>query len=221
MNISHEEAQKLIHLHSDRGLDMDHRAQLQSHLMQCERCALYANRLSDAENTLRKVMKREWNVQPLPHNKETILREINSKKWVVQKLLPTHSALIGITVIFFSFVLWQFSLTNGSSNAGIGLQTSVIPTPAIVLIDNPALATLNECALLSYVVQANDDLDSIARKFSLPQDIIISTNNLNSKILQPGTQLEIPACNFTPTGTTFSPTITLTPEFQTFTTTPG
>lgn len=207
-------------MRSDHGLNVTDQAQLRSHLLECKVCAAYANQLSEAEKSLRNVMKQKWNAHPLPHNKDIILSKVNSNKWYPSAFLSTRRALIGTTIVLFGLVLWQFGLTHGNQNSGVDLRSAVIPTPATALIESTA-NSLNECATTSYVVEKNDDLESIANKFSVSKETIININNLKSKTPLPHSQLQIPDCTFTPTGTVFAPTITITPVLQNTANTPG
>jgi len=220
MNITHQEARSLIHLRSDRGLNVERWAQLRSHLMECEACASYASQISEAEESLRSAMKQKWSAHPLPHNQGIILGTVNLNKWYPSTYLSTRKALVGTTIVLFSLVLWQLGMTNGNQNSRIELKNAVIPTPATVRSES-TVNSLNDCAIPSYVVKENDDLDSIASQFSVSKESIISANDLRSENLQYGSHLLIPDCNLTPTGTVFAPTYTITPVLQKAANTPG
>jgi LysM repeat protein len=95
----------------------------------------------------------------------------------------------------------------------------LIPTP---LTQYPVTTTLqNDCTTVKYVVQSGDTLESIAQYFSIPMESILLANNLTSESITFSQELIIPLCELTPTSTTHPPTFTITPIFETITTTPG
>jgi LysM repeat protein len=74
-----------------------------------------------------------------------------------------------------------------------------------------------------YQVQAGDTLDGIALQFSVPKETIMEFNGMKGEIIGPAMQIRIPICDHTPTATINTPTttITITPQFEPITVTPG
>jgi LysM repeat protein len=82
---------------------------------------------------------------------------------------------------------------------------------------------LRNCNYVLYQVQAGDTLDGIAAQFSVPKETIIEFNRMKGERIGPAIQIRIPICDHTPTATINTPTttITITPQFEPITVTPG
>jgi len=221
MDITHEEARTLIHLRSDRGLNRDLQATLISHLNACGLCGKYANQIHETEKTLHSVMQKHWSALPLPQNREVIRAGIKSKIWWPINFAPARVAMVGVTLILFGFVLWQFGLTGRDNRNGLALYNAAqIPTPGTLLATSTQNKT-NTCIATSYIVQGNESLDQIAERFSISKESIVELNNLKSESIPSGTELKISNCDLTPTGTVVSPTFTTTPIQEITANTPG
>ena len=82
------------------------------------------------------------------------------------------------------------------------------PAPPATEIPNAATQTAEACEKVTYTVQANDTLSSIAATYNIPQDAIKFYNGLASDNVLLGTTLVIPLCErFATPGPTPTPTL--------------
>jgi spore germination protein YaaH len=74
-----------------------------------------------------------------------------------------------------------------------------------------------------YQIREGDTLESIAEQFSVPKNMIMEFNDMQEEGMQPPMLVRIPLCARTPTITIYPPntTITITPQFEPITPTPG
>jgi len=87
------------------------------------------------------------------------------------------------------------------------------PAPPPTDIPNEATQTAQACDKISYTVQANDTLSSIAANYNVPQDAIKFYNGLSTDNVFVGVPIIIPLCErFATPGPT--PTATLPPPYQ-------
>lgn len=87
------------------------------------------------------------------------------------------------------------------------------PAPPPTEIPNEATQTAQACEKISYTVQANDTLSSIAANYNVPQDAIKFYNGLSTDNVFVGVPIVIPLCErFATPGPT--PTATLPPPYQ-------
>lgn len=87
------------------------------------------------------------------------------------------------------------------------------PAPPPTEIPNEATQTAQACEKISYTVQANDTLSSIALNYNVPQEAIKFYNGLSSDNVFLGQPIVIPLCErFATPGPT--PTATLPPPYQ-------
>src|SRR5689334_1433246 len=101
MQITHDEARKLIQFSADQALQPQEKNTLQLHLKDCDECRSFANDIREVEILLIPVMKRQWSLQPSPLPIE-LLTEKRNIKWRTNILLTTRTALISL--VFFAFV---------------------------------------------------------------------------------------------------------------------
>ena len=126
----------------------------------------------------------------------------------------------GIAVAFGISVQSLVILNNLSSNCIISEGQSLkipyptpTPAPPPTEIPNEATQTSQACEKISYTVQANDTLSSIALNYNVPQDSIKFYNGLSTDNVFLGQPITIPLCErFATPGPT--PTATLPPPFQ-------
>lgn len=82
------------------------------------------------------------------------------------------------------------------------------PAPPPTAIPNAATQTAQACEKVTYTVQTNDTLSSIAANYNIPQDAIKFYNGLASDNVLLGTTLVIPLCErFATPGPTPTPTL--------------
>ena len=217
MQITHEEAHRLIQSKIDNRLNIATEEMLRTHLIVCAECQRYFDTLKETESALRQTFRKQWNVQPLPLQIDAIYTKVNSNN-STNILLTTRTALIGIAFVMFAFITWQSVSGNNSMRPAPG-TVPMIPTPS-----TPYTATItlqSDCKEIRYIVQQGDTLESIAGHFSVSTETIIVANMLTNESVAQGKELIIPSCESTPTGTTRPPTLTITPIIQTISTTPG
>jgi LysM repeat protein len=219
--ITHEEARRLIDFNADQSLDTTTGSILDAHLNGCTECRRYACELNQLENLLRK-MKQNFHMRPTPLQLDQIKHRSEGAAFLdsimVTRIVPLVAALIAVTI-----VTWQFLSTNTVSPA-IPYTAIPIPTPSTYFVTstNTNFMLLN-CDYVVYQIQAGDTWDNIALQFSVPKETIMEFNGMKEEEIKPATQLKIPACNHTPTVTTegSDSTVTITPQYEPITPTPG
>lgn len=220
MQISHEEARKLIQFNLEQALKAHEKSKLQTHLDTCESCRAYAEDLTEVESILMPLMQRQWNFQPTPLS----MRSISEKRIIkldTSIILATRTAMISIIFVAFIFGVWQFTQS--------GKQTLDKPPVGVLPVPTPSIQSTNtkivprNCQEITYQVQENDTLEKIAYQFSVSKQEIMSINHLETETLNPDMKLLIPNCHSTPTGT-MNPTVftrTYTPSMDAIASTPG
>jgi len=221
MQITHEEARKLIQFNADEALDSQEKAMLSAHLKGCSECRFYEADIKEMESILLPIMKRQWNLQPVPLSTH-VLAAKKVPKMQAGIILATRTAIIGIVFVSFIFSIWQFTL-SGTQTPG-QLPVGVLPAPTPSTQSTSTKITLKNCEQIVYLVQENDTLESIAHHFSTPKDEIMAANNLKTEMINTSMELTIPVCSFTPTSTinpaTLTTTYTYTPVRDLITSTP-
>ena len=207
MQITHEEAIRLIQYGADKALRNNEEKILKEHLKDCTQCRAYAHQQTEMEIVLKNIMRKQWSLRPAPLS---ITDLISAKKVWKNKstILITRTALISIAFTAFVFIGMQFTF---SDKAGGQSAPSIlpVPTPSTQYTATSNL-TLN-CKEAWYKVQENDTLDSIANQYGTSKEIIMSLNKLSTEAIHPAMELIVPSCHLTPTSTTYPPTFTITP----------
>lgn len=220
MEITHEEARKLIQFHADEALNVQEKNTLSTHLKDCTECRLYAEEIREVESILLPVMKKHWNLQSIPLSAAAIHAKGNSRTQTIA-ILATRTAAISIVLLAFIFSAWQFAISNGQEASQLPIGLPPVPTPSTQFTSTKA--TAQNCAGILYTVKEHDTLESIAHQFSVPKKEIKVANNMTTETVHAAMELTIPICNFTPTGT-INPTIlgtNYTPSTSPTTSTPG
>jgi len=217
MQITHEEAVRLIQFNADQTLLMEKKKILNEHLRACSECRAYAKRFTEMEYAIKGVMRKQWNVRPAPLSIDILTGENYGRKSSSASLI-TRTAMISIAFLTFIFVGWQFTSTNNPTTGKLPVMP-VIPTPSTFY--TVTKYSLQDCAKISYQVQKSDTLESIAEHFSIPKEVVREVNHINTETIELNTILLIPVCESTPTSTIQPPTFTITPFLEPFTTTPG
>ena len=218
MQISHADAHKLIQYNLDRALNSEKQKTLFTHLQECDECRAYADRMLNIEKMLHQVMNKQWRHHPLPLSLDSI-RPHNGFQKNLHSLFGLRTALISVVLVAFSFLIWQLRTTVNNSPGSIALSLAPIPTPSTQL--STASLESSKCEWSLYEVDRLDTLDSIALKYSVSKEQIMSFNNMNSEIIYESMELKIPQCAVTPTVTAQMPTTTLTPILEFTVDTPG
>lgn len=223
MQITHEEAHQLIQLNTDQALNPQKKAILSAHLKDCMECQAYAQEIREVENILVPVMKKHWNVQPIPLSTHTITSKRNSKLQA-SILLATRTAIIGLVFMSLVFTLWQFSPLGSPTPGQPPRDILPVPTPSgQTALSTSTTILFQNCAMILYEVQEKDTLESISDQFSISQEEIMALNHLPSKTVDNTMELMIRLCDSTPTGTVHPATLTTTytPRLRQITSTPG
>lgn len=219
MQITHQEARQLIQWRADQPLDASKREMLNLHLKGCTVCAEYANEIQETEAALRIALHKQWGVRLLPLEVMDIKVKITLNSRPVD-YMATRSALLGMAVLVFFFVFWQFSSTNNGLRNSATIGVPVIPTPSLPLTSTQN--NFDNCPMVQYEVQQNDTVESLAHRFLVSEQLIRDSNNLPADVDRLPSLLIIPVCELTPTGTTNPPTSTTnTPPLEFITYTPG
>ena len=166
-------------------------------------------------------MQHKWSLSPAPLPVYTILTQAKTKHLeFLSNAMVTRIAVIALAFLVILFGTWQFSRTNSTYSPMLTFALPV-PTPSTYLTSTDGL--FPGCNYILYQVRENDTLEGIARQFAVSKDDILLINNIRTKTLLPFTQIRVPLCNSTATGTIHDPTgtITITPQFEPHTSTPG
>jgi hypothetical protein len=220
MQLTHEQAQQLIQLKSDELADVAQNAALSAHLQHCSDCQAYAREINEVENTLTRLMKRQWNRRPAPLSM-SLLAQGSPLGQVSSSFLTMRTAAISLIFAGLFFSAWQFVSANRSTLSPAPLVVLPVPTPSGS--STSTSTTLEGCELMLYTVGEGDSLASIARRFSVSEEELLAANGLTAGPIGASVQLLIPICQFTPTGTVHPATFTstLTPAEGPATSTPG
>ena len=221
MQITHDQARTLIQLDVDRALNRQQKTVLSEHLQDCPDCQRYAGEIEEVENILPPLMKRRWNVEPIPLSME-VLRGVRSPKTNAGHLLTTRIAALSVVVVALLFSVWQFMASNVTAYPPVPIGVPPIPTPSAQRPRSTSTTiSFEECQMLIYTVQQSDTLAGIAARFSVPEAEIRAANQLTTAAVGESMRLTIPLCKSTPTGT-FDPfPTTFTPMRSPTTSTPG
>jgi LysM repeat protein len=219
MQITHEEAHKLVQFDADNALNSQERLTLSAHLSACLECRAYEGEIKALEEILLPIMKKQWNIRPVPLSISTILAKRSSKP-STSTILTTRTVAMSVVVLTFIFSIWQFTMSGERAATPLPISVPPVPTPSTQSTSTKIM--FQNCDGVLYTVQENDTLEGIAYQFSTSKEDLMAANNLLAETVTTGTELIVPLCNFTPTGTTH-PTIlttTYTPSIHPTTFTP-
>lgn len=217
MQISHTDAQVFLQRRADHLLDRTTEQDLNEHLNTCATCHNYASQLNEIENAVHSIMHRRWNQLSPPLAMDALLKKSNQAK--ARLLVIMRMSMVGAAVLLFVFMGWQFSSSRILTNNQMPYSALPVPTPST--IHTATLQSATDCSQIRYTVQDQDTLEIIADQFSTTREGILSLNQLDHENIHTGMLLLVPDCNATPTGTILPPTVTLTPEHNRSTNTPG
>ena len=220
--ISHEEARRLIHHKADYLLDHNRLSLLNAHLKGCAECSAHASQLNELENILPRVMQNKWKLHPTPILVGQLMSRIRSGPFGFANYNSVaRTAAIVIAVVAFMISAWQFSSIKSAAPPQKLIGVLPIPTPSTQLTSTGV--TAQDCGHVQYRVQEDDTLQGIAYKFSVSKETIMAFNNMSTETIAEYMEIKIPLCNFTPSRTDKPPTttITITPQFELNTSTPG
>ena len=199
MQIVHEQARRLIQFNADGMLTAPEKSLLNAHLNECRQCRAFADEIRELERLLLPVMKRQWNLRPIPFSIDGFVSKRNTEP-EARILLATRKSMISLMAVIFIFGIWQFSLSGGPASSLPGIPP--IPTPSLQMTGTQNV--FEGCERMLYRVQGNDTLTGIASQFSVSKEMIMRLNHMKSETLDARMELKIPLCTLTPT-TTYTP----------------
>ena len=216
MQITHEEARRLIQFNADQALIGVERNLLEDHLKSCLECRRYADSIQKLETVLGSSMKKKWTQTPLPH---TANLGVKSKNSILthQIFLATRIAAMGLLCIAFLFNIWQFTSSDQDKP---NPSSSVPPVPTPSIRSTTTQLVRQDCVRTLYSVQEGDTLESISVQFSIPAKEIVNVNQLKENTLFASMNLIIPTCSSTPAGAARIIKTTNIPRLGTTTSTP-
>ena len=210
--IPHQKAQKLLQLAADTDLEPNQRQLLDDHLASCPDCQSYAHQVDELQGSLRRVMRRQWDVSYTPVPLQSV--KDRTRMAVLQnKISATIGRFAVLPVLALAFVVTvkmaapQPLAANLVSPGTPGLSFHT-PTPPSHLTATRLLT--QDCPRITYAVGENDTLDNIAARYDVDRETIMAYNGLASAQLSPNSVLVIPLCNQTPADTKLTPTVTIT-----------
>jgi LysM repeat protein len=220
MQITHEEAHKLIQFNVDEALDAQQKSTLFAHLKDCIECRAYAEGIQEIESILLPVMKRRWNISPIPLSIQAILARKTSRAQA-NIILATRTAAIGVVFLALMFSAWQFALSGGQVSSPLPVGSILpVPTPSAQSTSTKSMSP-NNCGEVRYVVRESDTLESIAHRFLVSKEVIVVANRLKTEAIHPAMELIIPICGSTPVGTVTLFSTTYTPSISPVASTPS
>ena len=221
MQITHDQAHRLIQRNIDTAMSLQDRAVLSAHLQDCKECQMYASEIEAVDTLLLPLMKRRWTAEPIPLSLDTLLGVKNAKPGAYP-FLTTRNAILSVVVVMLIFSVWQFMFSGAPDSRPLPIGVPLIPTPSIppVRTTNTTIS-LEECQMLIYTVQRTDTLEKIATRFSVSEATLRAANDLNESTPGTGMELVIPICKSTPTSTFDTLPTTFTPMINPTTSTPG
>lgn len=221
MQITHEEAHKLIDFDADEGLRAHQKILLTSHLDVCVQCRSYADSIQKMESVLRPMLHRNWDQQPIPLSIDMLTAKgklgILSDRFVV----ATRIAALGVVFLTFFFGAWNFTLTSSRTPTPFLQSVPHIPTPSTSTMTASTEIGLENCTMVTHIVEKNDTLASIAYHFAVPIKDLVQANAMRSETVVSGQKLIVPVCSSTPTNAATAHTTTFTPDVHPITITPG
>src|SRR5262245_23096504 len=102
MQITHEEARKLIQFGIEQTLILQEKNALRTHLEGCVECCAYAEEVKEVESILVPLMKRQWSLQPAPLSIPALVQRKNLN-WQTNMILATRTVMISIVFAAFVF----------------------------------------------------------------------------------------------------------------------
>jgi hypothetical protein len=218
MQITHEEAHRLIQFDADDALKPYEKSNLVEHLQFCAECQTYAKSIRGIELLLRPLLQKNWNKEPPPLSVASVIGKRNQE--VAQgAFLATRIAVIGMICMVFLFSVWQFSVSGETRPTLSVASIPPMPTPSVQFVN--MTSTSSSCTGTVYRVKEEDTIEGIAQRYAVSKEDILTANNLSPAHLKVGMEVVIPTCTSTPTGTLNAPTSTNTPSTKPTTSTPG
>src|SRR5258706_699697 len=213
-NITHQKARALLQAAANKTLLPEEQGAIHIHLAECNECRAYAQNLNELQDGLRRVMRQQWNIE----NTRLPIRAIKerSKRIALQnKISGTIGRFAVVPMLAFVFVMAVRMIAPQQIALNPGAMTSLTPqlsgrTPTPTYRNTSIELSVRDCEKAVYTVQENDTLDGIAAMYAVPREAIMTYNRLATDKLDTNTELIIPLCDLTPTGTSTIPAVTNT-----------
>jgi len=218
MQITHQEARKLIQFASDGEINIHQKQLLESHIASCRECKKYATSIKSMESILRPLLQRQWNRQPVPLPMTVLISRAYTKT-SGSMILATRKVAIVVMFVVFMFSAWQFTLSRTITADSDLASVPPIPVPSTSTLLVSTTTQTQTCEEIVYVVHQNDTSDALAARFMISKEELLRANHLKTDRLQAGLKMIIPVCNYTPTANVL--TTTFTPILSPITSTPG
>ncbi len=210
--ITHQEAQRLVHLASDNTLRREDILVLNAHLEKCIECSDYAKKLAKLESELKRVLHTAFDSQLPNLNIQAIIKSTTNFSSFPWASIFDPTRVWGRVTISITLIIGYFIVANlfGGQLLTTGNQIpTYIPTPHDLTITNnmsptpstPSTMigiTAQECKTINYMVRDNESLDNIAVRFGVSIKLILTYSNLKQDEVIPGKELSIPICEQTP-----------------------
>jgi anti-sigma factor RsiW len=130
MQITHQEARRLIQFHADGGLNPQEQSMLSIHLGDCFECRAYEAEINEVESVLTPVMKRRWGMRPVPLSIDALTGKREPKP-AASTLLTMRTAFISFVFAVIVFSAWHFLPAGEQSSGGSPVGIPPVPTPSI------------------------------------------------------------------------------------------
>lgn len=210
--LAHQKFRTLLQVAADQALRPEEQMTLDSHLLECSDCRMYAQSLNQLQEQLRRVMQQQWNVRGKPVSVEAV------KTRAHKTMMPNHFAaafgrfafipMLALTI----FMVLTIKTTNPQNTSpGLGVTLSGTPSMALIIPKPPSSGTVSRqhtqtCNAINYNAQENETLSSIAIKFGVAKESIAARNGLSADRLDAPQTLVIPICEHATPESTTTPT---------------
>jgi LysM repeat protein len=214
-SITHLKAQYLLQAAADSMLAPLDKTNLDDHLAECQECRQYAKHLSKLQDDLRRVTRYRWNQVGIPLSTEKIRNRTAKVNVQAYRLRTIGKLSVAVAVLALVFML-VINVSSTMKDIPATASSMSLTPEKLVLTPTPSIketvtdAVVQECTNITYVVQENDTLESIAARHSVSKQIVKEYNGLATDILTVNMVLVIPLCEGTPANSTMTPTTTST-----------
>lgn len=209
-SITHPKARSLLQTAADHALTSLDTANLNKHLAECKDCRQYAENLTKLQDDLRRITHERWARQ----NVKISAKEIKNRSIRYNFQIVGKFATATVILAFMFVMATNFSAKMDNIPAIFG-SSSITPewpilTPTPLMQKTATISAVAKCNDISYLVQEDDTLASIAARHSVSPELIRQRNGLSADVLTTNMVLVIPLCEHIPVDSTMTPTLTST-----------
>jgi LysM repeat protein len=214
-SITHPKAQYLLQAAADSTLTPLNETSLNDHLAECEECRQYAKSLSKLQEDLRRITRHRWDQVSVQISVGEIKNQsarVDARNYDLRSIGKFAVVTAVVVLVFILAVIVSYSLNSipaALSNMSLTPEEPIL-TPTLSIKETATNSAIHECNNISYIVQENDTLESIAVRHSVSIETIKKQNGLATNALTVNMVLIIPLCERTPVNSTMTPTITIT-----------